>query len=127
MNILIKNRRLVTTILIISVIGIGFGLNAIMTFNKSLYFLIPMFFVCALFSEWLRGLEKAKNIKYFMIFRMILVVTILTITFIYFSLIESSLYNFGFVLMIISTAISLVADFIENKYFIKKETPDTES
>lgn len=122
MKQLIKNRELLTVVFVFLIIAISLLLGLFLSIEQIFICLFPIFIIFLLFRDWLRGREKAKNFKKFMIFRIVVMLIFLVIT----SLYTLSMYHndyitnplYIFVWFIIIT----IADIIENKYFIKKES-----
>lgn len=117
---LLENQTLIRGASLFLIFVIGALLYSFMSVPKMLIFMVPLFISMALFCDWLRGVKEAKNIKYFMTYRVIIILIGVVLLVQYFLSIYREevkyLYLFGWLI------ISFIADIIENKYFIKKES-----
>lgn len=122
MKQLIKNRELLTVVFVFLIIALSLLLGLFLSLEQILICLFPIFIIFLLFRDWLRGREKAKNLKKFMIFRIVVMIIFLVIMSLYIlSTYQNNQFTnplYIFVWFIIIT----IADIIENKYFIKKES-----
>ncbi|MBO3061484.1 MULTISPECIES: hypothetical protein [Mammaliicoccus] len=126
MNKLMKNRELLVLIFVFLIVGLGIGLSAIFTFEKALYFIVPIFIAFAIFFSWLRGQEEAKNLKYFMIFKISELSIISLISLIYLTRSEQVKSKYVIVIILIWSVIGLISDYIEKRYFLKKKNTENE-
>lgn len=122
MKQLIKNRELLTVVFVFLIIALSLLLGLFLSLEQILICIFPIFIIFLLFRDWLRGREKAKDFKKFMIFRIIVMIIFLVIMSLYIlSTYQNNQFTnplYIFVWFIIIT----IADIIENKYFIKKES-----
>lgn len=122
MKQLIKNRELLTVVFVFLIIALSLLLGLFLSLEQILICLFPIFIIFLLFRDWLRGREKAKDFKKFMIFRIVVMIIFLVIMSLYtLSTYQNNQFTnplYIFVWFIIIT----IADIIENKYFIKKES-----
>ncbi|PTK08485.1 hypothetical protein BU001_10660 [Mammaliicoccus sciuri] len=104
------------------IIALSLLLGLFLSLEQILICLFPIFIIFLLFRDWLRGREKAKDFKKFMIFRIVVMIIFLVIMSLYIlSTYQNNQFTnplYIFVWFIIIT----IADIIENKYFIKKES-----
>ncbi len=120
MKQLIKNRELLTVVFVFLIIALSLLLGLFLSLEQILICLFPIFIIFLLFRDWLRGREKAKDFKRFMIFREIVMIIFLIIMSLYIlSMYQNNqftnpLYIFGWFIVL------FITDIIENKYFIKK-------
>ncbi|MCJ0920096.1 hypothetical protein NGB92_12955 [Mammaliicoccus sciuri] len=120
MKQLIKNRELLTVVFVFLIIALSLLLGLFLSLEQILICLFPIFIIFLLFRDWLRGREKAKDFKKFMIFRIIVMIIFLVIMSLYIlSMYQNNqftnpLYIFGWFIVL------FITDIIENKYFIKK-------
>lgn len=126
MNKLMKNRELLVLIFAFLIVGLGIGLSAIFTFERALYFIVPIFLTFAIFFSWLRGQEEAKNLKYFMIFKISELSIISSISLIYLTRSEQVKSKYVIVIILIWSVIGLISDYIEKRYFLKKKNTENE-
>lgn len=126
MNKLMKNRELLVLIFAFLIVGLGIGLSAIFTFERALYFIVPIFIAFAIFFSWLRGQEEAKNLKYFMIFKISELSIISSISLIYLTRSEQVKSKYVIVIILIWPFIGLISDYIEKRYFLKKKNTENE-
>ncbi len=122
MKQLIKNRELLTVVFVFLIIALSLLLGLFLSLEQVLICLFPIFIIFLLFRDWLRGREKAKDFKKFMIFRLVVMIIFLVIMSLYIlSMYQNNqftnpLYIFGWFIVL------FITDIIENKYFIKKES-----
>lgn len=122
MNRILKNRELLTVVFVFLIIALSLLLGLFLSLEQILICLFPIFIIFLLFRDWLRGREKAKDFKKFMIFRIIVMIIFLVIMSLY---ILSMYQNNQFtnpLYMLCWFIVMFIADIIENKYFIKKES-----
>ena len=116
---LLENQTLIRGASLFLIFVIGALLYSFMSLPKMLIFMVPLFILLVIFCDWLRGVEKAKNIQHFMTYWLIVLLIGVVLLVQYFLSIYredvKSLYLFAWLI------ISFIADIIENKYFIKKE------
>lgn len=122
MKQLIKNRELLTVVFVFLIIALSLLLGLFLSLEQVLICLFPIFIIFLLFRDWLRGREKAKDFKKFMIFSLVVMIIFLVIMSLYIlSMYQNNqftnpLYIFGWFIVL------FITDIIENKYFIKKES-----
>ncbi len=122
MKQLIKNRELLTLIFVFIMIGICLLLGLFLNLEQILICISPVLIIFMMFRDWLKGQEEAKNLKHFMVFRLIINIIIFVLMILYiFSSYQSDsgpniLYMLGWCIVI------FIGYIIENKYFIKKES-----
>lgn len=122
MKQLIKNRELLTVVFVFLIIALSLLLGLFLNLEQVLICLFPIFIIFLLFRDWLRGREKAKDFKKFMIFRLVVMIIFLAIMSLYIlsmyknNQFTNPLYIFGWFIVL------FITDIIENKYFIKKES-----
>ncbi len=122
MKQLIKNRELLTMIFVFILIGICLLLGLFLNFEQILICIAPLLIIFLIFRDWLKGKEEAKNLKHFMLFRLLINIIIFVLMILYiFSSYQSDgspniLYMLGWCIVI------FIGFIIENKYFIKKES-----
>ncbi|MEB7436990.1 hypothetical protein NGF50_06205 [Mammaliicoccus sciuri] len=120
MKQLIKNRELLTVVFVFLIIALSLLLGLFLNLEQVLICLFPIFIIFLLFRDWLRGREKAKDFKKFMIFRLVVMIIFLAIMSLYIlsmyknNQFTNPLYIFGWFIVL------FITDIIENKYFIKK-------
>ncbi|MCJ1784956.1 hypothetical protein [Mammaliicoccus sciuri] len=85
MKQLIKNRELLTVVFVFLIIALSLLLGLFLNPEQILICIFPIFIIFLLFRDWLRGREKAKDFKKFMIFR-IVVMIIFLVGLLYYSL-----------------------------------------
>lgn len=122
MNRIIKNRELFTMIFAFIMIGVCLLLGLFLSFEQIMMCVIPILILFIIFTDWLRGREKAKNLKKFMIFRIIIISIILIFIGLYISSSYQSDLSPNAWYMICWFIVMFIGDIIEKKYFIKKET-----
>ncbi|MCJ0911277.1 hypothetical protein MTW80_04835 [Mammaliicoccus sciuri] len=120
---LLDNQRLIRGASLFLIFVIGALLYSFMSVPKMLVFMVPLCILLAIFCDWLRGVEKAKNIQLFMTYRLIVLLIGVVLLVQYFLSIyrEDVKYLYLFAWLIIS----FIADIIENKYFIKQNNMNT--
>ncbi|WP_436867491.1 hypothetical protein [Mammaliicoccus sciuri] len=77
MKQLIKNRELLTVVFVFLIIALSLLLGLFLSLEQVLICLFPIFIIFLLFRDWLRGREKAKDFKKFMIFRLVVMIIFL--------------------------------------------------
>ncbi len=120
---LMENQKLIRGASLFLIFVIGALLYSFMSLPKMLVFMVPLCILLAIFCDWLRGVEKAKNIQYFMTYRLIVLLIGVVLMVQYFLSIyrEDVKYLYLFAWLIIS----FIADIIENKYFLKQNIMNT--
>ncbi|WP_239775296.1 hypothetical protein [Mammaliicoccus sp. N-M50] len=119
----LENQTLIRGASLFLIFVIGALLYSFMSVPKMLIFMVPLFILLVIFCDWLRGVEKAKNIQHFMTYRLIILLIGVVLLVQYFLSIYredvKSLYLFAWLI------ISFIADIIENKYFLKQNNMNT--
>ncbi|MBN4909385.1 hypothetical protein IDG46_05300 [Staphylococcus sp. EG-SA-13] len=120
---LLENQTLIRGASLFLIFVIGALLYSFMSVPKMLVFMVPLCILLVIFCDWLRGVEKAKNIQYFMTYRLIvlLIGVVLMVQYFFSIYREDVKYLYLFAWLIIS----FIADIIENKYFIKQNNMNT--
>lgn len=103
-------------------IGVCLLLGLFLSFEQIMMCVIPILILFIIFTDWLRGREKAKNLKKFMIFRIIIISIILIFIGLYIASSYQSDLSPNAWYMICWFIVMFIGDIIEKKYFIKKET-----
>lgn len=122
MKQLIKNRELLTMIFVFILIGICLLLGLFLNLEQILICIAPVLIIFLIFRDWLKRKEEAKNLKHFMLFRLLINIIIFVLMILYiFSSYQSDgspniLYMLGWCIVI------FIGYIIENKYFIKKDS-----
>ncbi|WP_204190250.1 hypothetical protein [Mammaliicoccus sciuri] len=120
---LLENQTLIRGASLFLIFVIGALLYSFMSLPKMLIFMVPLFILLVLFCDWLRGVEEAKNIKRFMTYRVIVLLTGVVLLVQYFLSMyrEEVKYLYLFAWFIIS----FITDFIEKKCFLKQNNVNT--
>ncbi|MEB5758797.1 hypothetical protein [Mammaliicoccus sciuri] len=120
---LMENQKLIRGASLFLIFVIGALLYSFMSLPKMLVFMVPLCILLAIFCDWLKGVEKTKNIQHFMTYRLIVLLIGVVLLVQYFLSIyrEDVKYLYLFAWLIIS----FIGDIIENKYFIKQINMNT--
>lgn len=119
---LMKNRELLTVVFVFLIIALSLLLGLFLNPEQILICIVPIFIIFALFRDWLRGREIAKDFKKFMIFRVIVITIIVIFIGLYIASWHQSVTSPNILYMLCWFIVMFIADIIENKYFIKKES-----
>lgn len=122
MKQLIKNRELLTVVFVFLIIAVSLLLGLFLNPEQILICIVPIFIIFALFRDWLRGREKAKDFKKFMIFRVIVITIIVIFIGLYIASWHQSVTSPNILYMLCWFIVMFIGDIIEKKYFIKKDS-----
>ncbi|ARB39845.1 hypothetical protein [Mammaliicoccus sciuri] len=122
MKQLIKNRELLTVVFVFLIIAISLVLGLFLNPEQIFICIVPIFIIFALFRDWLKGREKAKDFKKFMIFRVIVITIIVIFIGLYIASWHQSDTSPNILYMLCWFIVMFIGDVIEKKYFIKKES-----
>ncbi|WP_323703814.1 hypothetical protein [Mammaliicoccus sp. Dog046] len=122
MNKLVKHRELINVICGFLIVLLVIGLFWSVELDEFVYYIVPLIVIVTLFLEYLRGIEQAKCLKHFMIYKISVFFLVFSLMIIYFINVDWDGPSYWSLFIIIgSTGLGIINNMIEKKYFLKKE------